>query len=246
MTCRTLTTLAIVATLGAGGCSAILDIDQYALQEAPEALEGALPDAAAGSGSTPEVPAPHAQQPSADSGSAEPLSPRPPGEPRDAAADDVATGSLVDVILARALASDISWQRTGSESDCLNGAVHYEKKEPRLTVFHGPTRYGEAEWMESTIGACNDHQWIRFDIDVAIPGPLELRYITEHGEVTDIGYSWPDGLGVGRFEAPILSDDRVICGLLSIPGQPRENWPVFGNHEDQTPRATNQLPGTMC
>jgi hypothetical protein len=239
--------LAIAGTLATGGCSAILDIDQYALREAREAVGGALPDAAAGSRPAPEVPAPHAQQPSADSGSAEPLSPRPPGEPRDAAADDVvATGSLVDVILERALASDISWQRTGSESDCLNGAVHYERKEPRLTVFQGSTRYGEAEWMESTIGGCDDHQWIRFDIEVAIPGPLELRYITEFGEVTGIGYSWPNGLGVGRFEAPILSDDRVICGLLSIPGQPRENWPVFGNHEDQAPRATNQLPGTMC
>jgi hypothetical protein len=239
--------LAIAGTLGTGGCTAILDLDHYALHEAPDAVGGTLPDAAAGSRPTPEVPAPDTQQPSADSSSAEPLSPRPSGEPRDAAADDVvATGSLVDVILDRVLASDISWQRSGSEPDCLNGAVHYRAKEPRLTVFHGPTRYGEAEWMESTIGACNDHQWIRFDIDVAIPGPLELRYITEFGEVTGIGYSWPEGLGVGRFEAPILSDDRTICGLLSIPGQPRENWPVFGNHDNQTPRATNQLPGTMC
>ena len=244
MTCDTLTMLAIAGALGSGGCSAILDLDRYGADEAPQTAGGGLPDAAAGSQRLPEMPAPPSmQQPSADSSTAEPLYPLPPGELPDAAADPV---SVTDLILELVLASDISWQRSGSEADCVNGAVHYEGKDPRLTVFHGATRYGEAEWMESTLGNCNDHQWIRFDIEVAIPGPLELRYITEFGEVTGVGYSWPDGLGVGRFEAPILTDNRRICGILTIPGQPQEAWPVFGNHEDQAPRATHQFLGTMC
>jgi hypothetical protein len=135
--------------------------------------------------------------------------------------------------------------RASEVPDCLVEFRHFPDKDPRLTIFQGDTEYGEAEWREGMFGQCVNKQWIEFDIINTIPGPLVLHYVTLDGAFTGVGYSFPDGLPAGPLHGPILDDDRIICGLLTFPNQPRETWPVFGNFSMRTPRP-NPMPGTMC
>jgi len=131
------------------------------------------------------------------------------------------------------------------EPDCLAEPELYPDREPSLSIYRGDVRYGKAVWMRGTSGTCEGLQWIRFELDVAVPGPLELRYVTELWEATGVGHSFPEGVPVGIFDAPILRHSRTLCGLLSVPGELPETWPVFGNHGKRTPR-DHRITGTMC
>lgn len=166
------------------------------------------------------------------------------GEVEDAAAAPQ-YGSTGDELLDSVLTDFSPSTLAEDEPDCLKAPAIYSDKEPRLSVYQGHVRYGTAVWMQGTAGTCKGQQWIRFDIEVAVPGPLELRYVSNQWEATGNGYSFPQGLPAGSFDAPVLRDPRIICGLLSMPGTPRETWPVFGNHRNQTPRP-HRIPGTMC
>lgn len=168
-----------------------------------------------------------------------------PGEV-DAAAEApslyASTGNeLLDSVLTDFSSSTLA----DDEPDCMTAPQPYADKEPRLSIFRADIRYGTAVWMQGTSGTCEGQQWIRFDIDIAIPGPLELRYVSNQWEATGIGHGFPQGLPAGSFDAPVMRDPRIICGLLSVPGEGRETWPVFGNHGTQTPRP-HGIPGTMC
>ena len=144
--------------------------------------------------------------------------------------------------------------RPGDEPDCLVSNRRIAGKDGAQSVYvRGGAYLGWAEWMEGTYGNCEGAQWLRFHLQLALPGPLELRYLVDDGTPTAVGYAWSEGLP-GRVnssdaevihDGPILRDSRVICALLAIPAVPRAEWPVFGLYDQQVP-LQNLIEGTLC
>jgi len=142
----------------------------------------------------------------------------------------------------------------GDEPDCLVSSRRIAGKDGAQSVFvRGGAYLGWAEWMEGTYGSCEGAQWLRFHLQFALPGPLELRYLVDNGTPTAVGYAWPEGLP-GRVnssdaevihDGPILRDSRVICALLALADVPRGEWPVFGLYNQQVP-LQNFNEGTLC
>lgn len=214
---RKATPAMIMAALGTFGCRASLNTDDFTFGTAQGGTV-----AAAGPDSAVQEQAP---------------------EREDAAGADAQTDS--PLVPTSPLPTPSPTPLASEIPDCLVESRRFPDKDPRLTVFQGETEYGEAEWREGMFGACVNKQWIEFDVVNPIPGPLVLHYVTIDGTFTGVGYSFPDGLPAGPFHGPILDDDRVICGLLGLPEQPRETWPVFGNFSMRAPRP-NPMAGTMC
>jgi hypothetical protein len=163
---------------------------------------------------------------------------------------DMSVAVPADPLLTRFSATPLP----GDEPDCLVSNRRIAGKDDAQSVYvRGGAYLGWAEWREGTYGSCEGAQWIRFHLQLALPAPLELRYLVDDGVPTAVGYAWPEGLP-GRVnstdaevihDGPILRDSRVICALLAIPTVPRAQWPVFGLYNQQVP-LQNLIEGTLC